>query len=99
VGRSCILVTLGGKSILLDCGIHVGLRGPDRFPNFRPASPAGDYTSSIAAVLVTHFHLDHCGALPVFTEMCGYRGPVLMTYPTRALLPLMLEDCRCGVVG
>jgi Cft2 family RNA processing exonuclease len=24
-------------------------------------------------------HLDHCGGLPYFTEMCGYKGPILMT--------------------
>ena len=24
VGRSCILITLGGKNIMLDCGMHMG---------------------------------------------------------------------------
>ena len=24
VGRSCVLVTLGGKTIMFDCGIHMG---------------------------------------------------------------------------
>lgn len=24
VGRSCILVTIGGKNIMLDCGMHMG---------------------------------------------------------------------------
>jgi predicted metal-dependent RNase len=95
VGRSCVLVTVGGKTVMFDCGIHVGLKGAERFPDFKLASPSGDVTASVAAVLVTHFHLDHCGGLPVLTEHCGYRGPVLMTYPTRALCPLMLEDCRC----
>jgi integrator complex subunit 11 len=38
--------------------------------------------------------LDHIGALPYFTEVCGYHGPVYMTYPTKALAPLMLEDYR-----
>lgn len=39
-------------------------------------------------------HLDHVGALPYFTEVCGYSGPIYMTYPTKALAPLMLEDYR-----
>ncbi|KAF5939302.1 hypothetical protein HYC85_023561 [Camellia sinensis] len=39
-------------------------------------------------------HLDHIGALPYFTEVCGYNGPIYMTYPTKALAPLMLEDYR-----
>ena len=24
VGRSCILVSLGGKNVMLDCGMHMG---------------------------------------------------------------------------
>lgn len=24
VGRSCILVSIGGKNIMLDCGMHMG---------------------------------------------------------------------------
>ncbi|KAF3536438.1 hypothetical protein F2Q69_00024193 [Brassica cretica] len=38
--------------------------------------------------------MDHVGALPYFTEVCGYNGPVYMSYPTKALSPLMLEDYR-----
>ena len=36
--------------------------------------------------------MDHCGALPLFTEVRGYHGPVYMTFPTKALAPLMLSD-------
>lgn len=32
VGRSCILVTIGGKNIMLDCGMHMGFNG-------KPTSP------------------------------------------------------------
>ncbi len=38
----------------------------------------------------SHFHLDHCGALPYFTEMCGYEGPIYMTHPTKAICPILL---------
>jgi len=38
--------------------------------------------------------LDYIGALPYFTEICGYHGPIYMTYPTKALAPFMLEDYR-----
>lgn len=24
MGRSCILVTIGGKNVMLDCGMHMG---------------------------------------------------------------------------
>jgi integrator complex subunit 11 len=38
--------------------------------------------------------LDHCGALPYFSEGVGYHGPIIATPPTKAILPLMLEDYR-----
>lgn len=53
-----------------------------------------DLTHVVDCVLVTHFHLDHCGALPYFTEAVGYSGPVIATPPTKAIIPLMLEDFR-----
>lgn len=42
----------------------------------------------------SHFHLDHCGALPYFSEMVGYDGPIYMTHPTQAICPILLEDYR-----
>ena len=48
----------------------------------------------IDACLITHFHLDHCGALPYFSEAVGYSGPIVATPPTKAIIPLMLEDFR-----
>ena len=42
----------------------------------------------------SHFHLDHCGALPYFSEMCDYHGPIYMTHPTKAICPILLEDFR-----
>jgi integrator complex subunit 11 len=32
VGRSCIVVEVGGKSIMLDCGIH--MVSEQKFPDF-----------------------------------------------------------------
>ena len=44
----------------------------------------------------SHFHLDHCGALPYFTEMVGYDGPLYMTQPTKAICPILLvRICVC----
>ena len=45
-------------------------------------------------MLPSHFHLDHCGALPYFSEMVGYDGPIYMTQPTQAICPILLEDYR-----
>eukprot|EP00854_Cymbomonas_tetramitiformis_P003863 gene3863-4825_t len=58
------------------------------------SDPQAVTKSAIDAVIITHFHLDHCGALAYFTEVHGYNGPIFMTHPTKALIPLMLEDFR-----
>lgn len=52
------------------------------------------YLQSNHYFVYSHFHLDHCGALPYFTEMCGYNGPIYMTHPTKAICPILLEDFR-----
>jgi integrator complex subunit 11 len=70
VGRSCIILTIGGKNIMLDCGMHMGYNDVRRFPDFKFIS-SGRATDVIDAVLISHFHLDHCGALPYFSEVIG----------------------------
>lgn len=42
---------------------------PTRFPDFSLLSFDGRLTEMITAVIITHFHLDHCAALPYFTEV------------------------------
>eukprot|EP00127_Corallochytrium_limacisporum_P001417 Clim_evm39s55 gene=Clim_evmTU39s55 len=84
-------VTTAGHSepytVLLDCGAHLGHSGDVRtFPDLRP------YINEVVAVVVTHFHLDHCGALPVLVGHYGYRGPIYMTAPTKTVLPILLND-------
>ena len=95
VGRSCVVVTLGGRTVMFDCGMHMGYVDERRFPDFTLLAPGGeDLSRIIDCVIITHFHLDHCGALPYLTEMCGYTGPIFMTHPTRGLCPILLEDFR-----
>ncbi|KAI9228864.1 MAG: cleavage and polyadenylation-specific factor 3-like protein, partial [Piptocephalis tieghemiana] len=94
VGKSCVLVSMGGWNVMFDCGMHMGFSDARRFPDFSYISRDGRFTELIDAVVITHFHLDHCGALPFFTEMCGYHGPIYMTHPTKAVCPILLEDYR-----
>ncbi|KAM7484708.1 hypothetical protein LguiA_000717 [Lonicera macranthoides] len=94
VGKSCVVVSINGKRIMFDCGMHMGYLDHRRYPDFSLISKSGDFDNAITCIIITHFHLDHIGALPYFTEVCGYRGPIYMTYPTKALAPLMLEDYR-----
>jgi len=63
VGRSCHLLEFRGMTIMLDCGIHPGYEGLNSLPFFDRVEP-----ESVDVLLVTHFHLDHAGSLPYFTE-------------------------------
>ena len=94
VGKSCILVTIGGKNIMMDCGMHPGYNDHRRFPDFRYISREGNFKGLIDLVIISHFHLDHCGSLPYFTEVLGYDGPLYATHPTKAIMPILLEDYR-----
>lgn len=94
VGRSCILLTMGGKNVMLDCGMHMGFNDDRRFPDFSFITREGSLDSFLDCVIISHFHLDHCGALPYMSEMVGYRGPIYMTHPTKAICPILLEDYR-----
>ncbi|KAJ3032938.1 Integrator complex subunit 11, partial [Rhizophlyctis rosea] len=76
----------------------MGFSDHRRFPDFSYISKTGDYTTLIDCVIISHFHLDHCGALPYFSEICSYNGPIFMTYPTKAICPILLEDMRKVVV-
>ncbi|KAL7173996.1 hypothetical protein ACSBR2_033280 [Camellia fascicularis] len=79
---------------MFDCGMHMGYLNHRRYPDFSLISKSGDFNNALSCIIITHFHMDHIGALPYFTEVCGYDGPIYMTYPTKALAPLMLEDYR-----
>ncbi|KIK67458.1 hypothetical protein GYMLUDRAFT_37588 [Collybiopsis luxurians FD-317 M1] len=51
--------------------------------------------STVDAILVTHFHLDHAAALTYITEKTNFRdgkGKVYMTHPTKALHKFMMQD-------
>jgi integrator complex subunit 11 len=90
VGRSCILLRIRHRTFMLDVGMHPAYLDDRRFPDF---SCLGTSTSSgIDCVLVSHFHLDHVGALLHLTQKCGFTGPVYMSHPTKALCPTLLED-------
>ena len=87
VGRSCIIMKFKGKTIMLDCGIHPSDTDFSSLPFFDKINP-----SEIDVILITHFHLDHCGAVPYFLAQTDYKGKVYMTYPTKAIYKHLLMD-------
>lgn len=44
-------------------------------------------------LLITHFHLDHCGALPWLLEKTAFRGRCFMTHATKAIYRMSMGDC------
>ncbi|OWK08245.1 CPSF3L, partial [Cervus elaphus hippelaphus] len=77
------------------CILTLPLLPPQRrFPDFSYITRSGRLTDFLDCVIISHFHLDHCGALPYFSEMVGYDGPIYMTQPTQAICPILLEDYR-----
>ena len=60
VGRSCIFLEFKGKKILLDLGIHPAYTGLDSLPFIDEIDP-----KEVDLLLISHFHLDHCGMLKV----------------------------------
>lgn len=95
VGKSCVVVTINGKRIMFDCGMHMGYLDHRRYPDFSLISNSCDFTSSLSCVIITHFHLDHIGALPYFTQVCGYNGPIYMTVyiGSHTLVPFFFSVC------
>lgn len=87
VGRSCIILKFRGKTVMFDCGIHPALSGQNALPAFDEID-----VEKIDLLLVTHFHLDHSGALPYFLTKTVFKGITYMTHPTQKILKLLFSD-------
>ncbi len=87
VTGSRYLVDTGGARVLVDCGLFQGLKKL-RERNWSP--PPFD-PGSLAAIVLTHAHIDHTGYLPRLVK-AGFTGRVYCTSGTRDLLHLLLPD-------
>ncbi len=84
VTGSCHCLEVGGKRILVDCGLQ---QGRDEVSNAEFPFAAG----SVDYVLVTHAHIDHSGRIPMLIKQ-GFQGRILTTRLTADLLDIMLLD-------
>lgn len=74
-------------SILIDCGLFQGRRA-ETFEKNRKVSID---PNKLDAVVLSHAHIDHSGALPLLCKQ-GYGGPIYATLATRDLSAPMLHD-------
>jgi metallo-beta-lactamase family protein len=81
------LIRCSGRRVLLDAGLFQGLKAL-RLRNWgeRLSEPA-----RLDAVVLSHAHLDHCGALPLLIRQ-GFRGPIYCTPATAELIQTVLID-------
>lgn len=87
IGASSAIIEIGAARILIDCGIRMS--GDHRLPDLAAIQKA--HGGQLDAILLTHAHMDHSGALPVVHQ--HFPGvPVYATAPTRGLVEVLLRD-------
>jgi Cft2 family RNA processing exonuclease len=89
IGASSYLLLLDGMKILIDAGIR--LHSNKSFPDWQLINQHVGGFKELDAFLLTHAHLDHCGAV----AKIYYEAPRLPKYasiPTIKLMSVMLQD-------
>jgi Cft2 family RNA processing exonuclease len=93
VGGSSHLLDFGTTRVLVDAGIKPDGRGP--------AAPKFGRLDGLDAAVITHAHLDHCGALPLLVRDRP-EVPIYCTPPSAKLIVSALNDHAAmggGVAG
>ncbi len=82
IGASCFRVQIGPYEIVMDAGTRP--KGSDPLPAF-------ELLNRPNLMLITHAHLDHIGALPIFHRDFP-DVPMICTHGTREIAHVMLTD-------
>lgn len=89
IGGTSILVSVEGHHLLLDAGMH--MNEETYHPDYDPLYEKGLSFDDIDALLITHAHMDHTGAVPyVYSQRNNL--PIFATEPTVQLMKLLLND-------
>ncbi len=91
IGANCLLVELGPFRFLIDAGIHPKMVGNATMPTLSELPP-----NSIDAIILTHCHLDHLGALPVAARQQP-EAMIILSRPSEVLAIRMLRN-SCNVM-
>lgn len=85
IGASCLHIHMGRTNLIVDAGMRV--HGDDLLP----ALGMMDHLERPQAILVTHAHADHIGALPIMHHLFP-DVPIFATPPTADLMQIMMHD-------
>ncbi len=86
IGANSYLLETPDCRIVLDAGVHPKEEGLDSLPHFQTIP-----SDSVDAIMLTHSHLDHAGALPVLMREQP-SASVYMTRPAGALTSALLHN-------
>jgi metallo-beta-lactamase family protein len=86
VTGSCYFIESENIRLIIDCGLFQERKYLERNWAPFPVPP-----EEINVLLLSHVHLDHSGLLPKFVRE-GFSGPIMVTPPSKKLLPIVLLD-------
>ncbi len=105
VGKNCTAIKVDGEVVLCDLGVHMEsyikytededlirisadeMTAAGAIPDL---SPIKDWRKDIKAIIPTHAHLDHVGAIPFLADRL--KAPILCTPYTTSVLNAILRD-------
>ncbi len=86
IGANSYLLRAGGKSLVLDCGLHPKSEGLAALPDYSLV-PEG----TLDGIVITHAHQDHIGSLPILTRR-EQQARVFLTHATKRIGEIMLHN-------
>ncbi len=107
VGKNMTALEIGEDVLLFDCGLFlpaiVGVEEKEKEPTEKGMRSLGalpddiylekhNLREKVRAILVSHAHLDHVGAVPYIAPR--YRAPVIGTPFTMAVLKVLMNEAR-----
>lgn len=87
VGASCTLIEIDGRFILVDAGIRMGPGEDSKWPDFSALDKPD-------ALLLTHEHSDHTGALPLLAKENKLPEKVYCTPATQEIAWILFDDAQ-----
>ncbi len=93
IGGTSILISIDDHHLLLDAGIHMDAN-EGVFPDYSALKELGLTLDDIDALVISHAHLDHTGAIPEVHRLAP-NLPIFSTEATYELMSILLGDlCR-----